>query len=195
MKRYPLLAVFIMCTMHAYSQDQHTEALKSNTAPGFFLGTGTGINNFNAILGLYGEARIYNNLTLAGGGGIGLWGTKVSGALHYYLHYPFYTYFGLGISYAGGIDTMLLTLIYEEETIYIRQHPLETLNLTAGFHFKLSSNLRGNFEIGYGIRLRKDPYEAYNPPHEDDFDETLNNFMGLLTPGGLILGISISYGI
>jgi hypothetical protein len=202
MKCFKVISVFVMITLTgpAYTQAYiypERDGEKVEYIPGGFIGTGTGINNFNGILGLTAEALILRNITLAGAAGIGAWGYKFSIAGRYYLNYPKGVLFGLGYSSCTGLKNMEIELDTDvpggNERVIVDLNRASTLNLTSGIQWRFGKRFRMGLEYGYAIPLQTLAWELVteNVVLSDASEQALD----ITTPGGIIIGFGISFGI
>jgi len=198
MKHFILYIFLLFSVSLNYCQEpeMYTNPVEQDAAPILFLGTGTGINNFNALLGIFVEGNVVHNFTLAGGFGIGDWGYKAAVAARYYRHYPYKVFYGLGFSSASGIRNIELELYTEPsgeaELVELNLRRANALNLTLGYQFKVFKKSRIYLEFGYGIRLQRTPYEVVTPNVQ--LDEISIQTLDMMVPGGFIFGVGFSRG-
>lgn len=197
----PLLVLFFcfassILFSQAYVKPED-EGKEIDYIPGGFIGTGTGINNFNGILGITAEALIFHNFTLGGAAGLGLWGYKFSIAGRYYLNYPKKVYFGLGYSSSNGQEGIVMELetISPGGTSNVKMNlnRAATLNLISGIQWRFGKRFRMGLEYGYAFPLQEQAWEVVS--ENVVLDETSEQVLDFLTPGGLIIGFGISFGI
>lgn len=165
-----------------------------------FLGLGTGINNSCGLLGVGLEQFVSDRYTILGAAGIGTWGYKVTGGARYYLEDTKKgAAFGLSYSYSGGINEMEQDVEIEKNGIkstvteQFKMLPVSTLNLTWTRFWYLGQKSRLNLELGYSINLSgRDNFESVSKPFLTDKSRSLIN---MLQPGGLIIGLGLSFGL
>lgn len=167
----------------------------------FYLGVGTGLNNYLGLIGPSAEYRLSDKITVFGGAGLGSWGWKTSAGLKYYGNFPEGWSFNLGISHATGLDNIEIELPSEcvqfasdKTKVPFDLKGANTLNLSAMKYWPLGtfSKTRFNIELGYAIPLGENQYEVKST---DVLTSKGKYFMNILQPGGLILGLGFSFGL
>jgi hypothetical protein len=165
-----------------------------------YLGIGTGVNYPAGLIGISLELQLTTDLTAYGALGMGSWGGKVGAGLRYYVDYPKSWAFGLGYSYATGIDDVDLTL--ENSYVYsggstgttavnFKLLPVSTINISVLKQWMIGKQKRNRIglELGYAIPTATDRYQV-----AESLTSKGKNFMNLMQPGGLLLGTTLSFG-
>ena len=164
-----------------------------------YIGIGTGLNYQTGIIGGSLEVQLIKNLTAYGSLGLGSWGGKVGAGLRIYPSYPDKFAFGIGYSYASGINDVELDM--EEEFIYggsgitpvsFNLLPSSTINISAIKHWLIGKEKKNRIGIegGYAIPTANDRYES-----EATLTRQGRSFMNILQPGGFMIGTTFSFGL
>ena len=82
----------------------------SDTVPRFYMGLGTGVNNYVGLIGIGAELRVADPLLVRAGIGIGTWGTKITIGLRYEMHHTSGWVFGLSYSSCSGLSNFKTNL-------------------------------------------------------------------------------------
>jgi len=203
MRKLIIIIIGLTIAKFLYSQESEAASFKDDTPAkimnGYkaYAGMSTGINNFNSVFGVFAEYNIINNITINGGVGLGMWGTKASLGVKFYKNYPRGAYYGLSASgLSGGLnDTIMAKTVGTEERIEVvfQQKQSRTLNFTVGYYWVLSEGkIRLHFEGGYSFPLVKKSWEILTPNIRLTKDEeTLRNFW---SPGGIVLAFGTTFG-
>ncbi len=186
----------------SFAQENNENPAVDSVSPySVYLGTSSGINNMNGLLGGFLEIQANNKITCTGGLGLGLWGIKGSVYLKYYNAYPRGFYFGAGYSFHSGykgfsFDRNAISDDHgtDEEIVEIDFLPQSTINLIIGrqWSFTHDGKFRFHIEGGYAIPFSHNPYEIVTDGYQND--ESVKNFMRIISPGGLIFGCGVSAG-
>lgn len=177
--------------INVYSQTEVTEYV-----PKAFLGTSTGFNNMNGMLGITGEIQLVKNVSVFGAAGFGGWGTKATAGVKYYRNFPYGTHFGMSYSGAGGFKDFKTTLDTEtpggKKEVTMDLEKAHNINLVIGYNWRLFKRGRFHLEFGYSVPLEDKPYTITSGDVLSEEGEMAMNF---ITPGGLIMGIGFSVGL
>lgn len=180
-----------------HAQNTETSSAMDNPFPKFNLGISTGINNFNGLLGFNAEYNLIDKVSFMGGAGIGSWGTKLSGGARFYKHYPKGFIYTVSFSSCSGIDNVpieLETSSGNTEEVEIKMNRANTLNFTIGGIWTVGKGTtRFHFEGGYGLPLEAQPWEIITTGIQ--LSETGEAVMNMMSPGGLIITLGITFGI
>jgi hypothetical protein len=171
----------------------------SQDAKKIYLGIGTGLNYPTGIIGGSLEVQLVKNLTAFGSLGLGSWGGKVGAGLRIYPSYPGKFAFGIGYSYASGIDDVELEM--EEEFVYggsgvstvtFNLLPSSTINISAIKHWLIGKEKKNRIgiEAGYAIPTANDRFQS-----EATLTRQGRTFMNILQPGGFMIGTTFSFGL
>lgn len=174
--------------------DKESESTSYNV----YIGTSSGINNINAVLGGILEVQMGQKVTGIGGLGLGLWGLKTTADLRIYKSYPQSIYYSFGLSYHTGWGSMQIDYTDPDtggtNSVDINFKPVTTLNLLIGFQWGITRDdrFRINLEGGYAFPLTPKPYKINTASMESD--QNLIQSLDLLSPGGIILGMGLTMG-
>ncbi|MDQ3395065.1 MAG: hypothetical protein M3512_13255 [Bacteroidota bacterium] len=188
----PILVIFSQLKSFSQFEETYEDSRR------FHLGFTTGINNISGILGPNVEYKLEGPISLYGAAGLGTWGFKLSGGARYYFDYPNRFALNLGLSHALGankIETEIETVSSgsgNTQKVTMDLHPTSTLNISTLYFIKMGKHSRFNFEFGYAVPLKNRAYSIHNGAI---LTETSHRVMKLLQPGGLILGIGVSFGL
>ncbi|MDA3893252.1 MAG: hypothetical protein PF517_16440 [Salinivirgaceae bacterium] len=186
-----LVSIISISTLFAQFEKAEEQTQVTNA----FLGISSGINNMSGLLGVTGEVRLVNNFSIFGAAGIGGWVTKASAGVKYYRSFPYQTHFALSFSSASGIDEFEMELETEDgdsEDVTMNLKSAKNLNLIIGYNWKVFSRARFHFDFGYSVPLQSKAYEITSNHELSKDSETIMNMM---TPGGLIVGLGISFSL
>ncbi|MBI9066980.1 MAG: hypothetical protein JEZ09_06785 [Salinivirgaceae bacterium] len=192
------IALFIsaLLSTHVFSQ------IEEETKPKAFLGINSGINHIGGMFGIHGEVNVVNNFSVIGSAGLGGWGTKASIGIKYNRNYPYGTHFILTYSSASGIKDFKLDVETEANDETMNQggtqevtFDLKTarnINLIVGYSWKLFQRSRFNLDFGYSVPMQD---KAYAVISDHVLTKDSDTMMGIMTPGGLILGLGFSFSL
>jgi len=196
MKRKLLVILFLSSTLYLSAQNKYSyeRYLRPDSLPKFALGVGTGINNFTALIGPSVNFRVVKLLSLQGGLGLGGWGYKVSGGLILNTSYKGGLYFGAGYSYSPGENNLQMSLPLQSgttQTVHLDYLAAGTINLKAGYSFRMGKVNTFYLECGYAIPMQATAWKVTDGSAlASAATETLN----ILQPGGIILGLGFTFG-
>ena len=202
MKKLAIIFVVLLLPISSFAQYQSPDQVekapaKQATSYPLYIGFGSGINHYTGLIGLSAEGRIGGNFAILGDLGIGSF-FKASAGLRYYQHYSNGLFYGLGVSFSPGADSINVKLettrtTGSSEKVALKFHNMETLNLSLGYAWKLGKRARFDLEVGYAVLLTKNPYEVLTPGVE--LSNTSKLAMNWTVPGGFLLGIGFSFGL
>lgn len=194
MKQIVLVIALVVLAMGAYAQEPEQGEPRK-----FYLGVSTGINQGTGLIGPTFEYEVAHNLTVNGAVGLASWGYKATGGIKYYLNYPGSWAFSLGYSYATGLNDF--SVEFEDgfvqgtsgkQTVIIDLLPASTVNISAIKYWLLGKQKKNrlHLELGYAIATADNRYETSATLTKEG-----KNFMTILQPGGLLLGVGFSFGL
>ncbi len=182
-------------TDNMYAQTQEQERIQPPPSK-VYLGISTGINNFNGMFGANAEFNLAPKASLIAGVGIGGWGSKLSGGFRGYKHFPKGFVYSASFSTHSGIQgyEMDLETTSGTQTVEMDLHRFNTLNFTLGGAWPLGkSNIRFHFEGGYSLPITVDAYDIVTPGVT--LSEDSEAILEMMSPGGIILSLGISFGV
>lgn len=174
-------------------KEKETEAAPS----GMFLEFEFGWNGYTG-LGARFDYMIFDDFSLNGGAGIGLWGYRVSGALRYYLDYPYGIAFSLGAAFNTGgelesdYDTTDSTGNVDTEKVTFKLKPVLCINATILYSFMVNGKDRIYVETGYSYALQDKKY-TYETDNNAKLTKESEDIMDLMAPGGVILSVGYAF--
>jgi hypothetical protein len=184
------LVVSCLTLLSSYAQDGPRRV---------YLGVSTGLDNITGIVGPTLEFQFVPNLSVYGAAGLGSWGGKTSIGLRYYMNYPDGFAFNLGLSHATGLSEVSFDLQEEfvsgqsgNQMTRFKLLSANTVNVSALKHWLIGSRKRNRFYIEFGWAFPTE-YDRY----KTDAALTVQGrqFMQILQPGGLILGVGFNFGL
>jgi hypothetical protein len=199
-KLFSVLLVCFAFSFQSFSQEYAAVKLPEPTSKLYF-GIGTGLNNYLGLAGVTLEYRVADPITMYGAVGLGSWGSKISVGGRYYGNYPSKWAFGLGYSQASGIENLEMDLpadyvVGYSSTVKVpfKLKSAGTLNFSAMRYWMLGANSKNRFniELGYAVPVATDPYEINGAYKLTAYGKA---FMNTMQPGGLILGLGLSFGL
>lgn len=157
-----------------------------------YLGIGSGVNNSSGMLGVFFETPINSNFSAKAAAGIGGWGTKAGIAVKYYKAFPSSMSFGIGYSTASGLSDFEYEVELEngdkskEKFNLKRAHMIDfTMGKSWG------EKVRFNLEFGYSLKISGGSYEHLDS--NEELSDDAKKVFDMLSPGGLIVGIGLSF--
>jgi hypothetical protein len=165
----------------------------------FYLGLGTGINNYTGILGIGIELRTIDQLLVRGGVGIGSWGTKYTiGALVEMR--PGKSGWMFGVSYSGcsGLSNFKTSLMVDSASttvsrqVNVNLNPAASLNFTASYNWVFHKHNKFFLEFGYAVPLQTNPFTVTDG---SVLTSTSVAVLNLTAPGGVIIGVGVMFGL
>ena len=144
---------------------------------------------------------IFNNASLNGGAGLGMWGYRLSGALRYYIEYPYGLAFSIGAAYNTGteyedkFDTQDPGTggIYSEK-VKFKLKPVTCINASILYSIQVNGNNRIYIEAGYSYAIQKAKY-TYTTESGRELTDESEDFMDLMAPGGFMITVGYAFAI
>jgi hypothetical protein len=192
MKTLLLIIATVLLTVNASAQTNTTQP--NAPTPGFYLGMGTGIENFSGIFGVTGDFRVSNTIFLKAGAGIGSWGGKLSAGLRYETKVGKSLGYGIYLCRATGLKEFTYALETTSGTHDVKMElmPGFTLNPTISYKWLIHNLHRFFIEAGYAIPLQTDPWKVKDG---SELTESSKNMLHILAPGGFSLGLGIQFAL
>lgn len=195
-KTFKKIALLFLCALlfnQAHTQTT-TENQTESTHP-FYLGVGTGFDNFTGLLGVSGTLKVYDKLSVRGGLGISGWGFKNSIGIKYDLKETGGWSYCLGYSYSPGFEGIKMDA--ESETGNKREITVDylsasTINLAIDRNWRIGKANIFYLEFGYAIPLQANRWRTTDGSAMSSLNE---GTLKLLQPGGLILGAGFAFKI
>ncbi len=176
-------------------------------SPAGFIGLGFGVNNYG--LGIGSEMKVQDVLWVYGNAGISTWGYRLTGGVTFYPGSNGYkSSFSLGYSYASGIKNFEPSLEveddsynrysygnyshYTDERVLLDLHPVTTLNLIYAYNLKVGRKSKFVFSGGYSVILTEELFENRT---FHTLSNRAKNFIDIMAPGGLIVGVKFMIGV
>lgn len=171
---------------------------KDVVKPITFMSLNTGINNFTGLIGPAIEVGISDGFALQGGVGLATWGARVSLGMKVYkkYRYPYGSAFYLNLCHSTGGQLSNFEVTGDGKTynMDLDLNTLKTAHLGWEYIARISNNSRFHFQLGYCLRFPRSDGKLYNitrgGSQEDQF---FKDFMNILAPGGINLGLGLSF--
>ncbi|WP_289054550.1 hypothetical protein [Carboxylicivirga marina] len=199
-----LVLLLFIFTNTISSQTLSTLTPKTNNT---FIGLGLGINEYGVGIDVEKKGEYFWYFC---GAGISTWGYRLTAGLSYYLNNSGYkSSFKLGYSYASGITNFTPTLEvyvggygggyggyggskYVEKEVLMDLFPTHTINLIYSYNLKVGKKSKFVFSGGYSVKLSDELYE-----NKSDYwlTDKSKDFIELMAPGGIIIGVKFMIGI
>ena len=162
-----------------------------------FLGFGSSINDCG-ILSAGIELPVLKMFSFYGTAGLGSWGWKIGGGITYYpQHKPFKSGYSLAYYSASGLDNFETKLTVEpngnEQTVKLNLLRAGTVNLVYSYNLKVGQSSKFVFYGGYAIPVTENAYTIIDPTVT--LTETSIQFLNVMQPGGVIIGVKYMIGI
>jgi len=163
-----------------------------------FFGLASGINANSGLIGVNVELGVARHVSVAAGGGLGLWGKKGSLEVKYYLKDCYRSWaVGLAVTRSSGLNGVLI----DEAPVDSTQH-LITINLLPQTNIALQfykywrlgrKSNRMYIHFGWSFATTTEKYRVVDSVslYPDDLDSATR----LLAPGGLSFGFGFNFGI
>jgi hypothetical protein len=184
-----ILCAFLLIRLEA----QNITENKSDNAHPFYLGVGTGFDNFTGMVGVSGTLYVVDNLAIRGGLGIGGWGAKKSIGLKLDSRNDGKWSYNLGYSVASGLDDASVELETNNgQTSKVKVDLLSasTLNLAIDRNWRIGRSNNFYLEFGYAIPMQGQRWKMVEGYY------TTNNgakVLDIMQPGGIILGAGFAF--
>jgi hypothetical protein len=182
-----LLVVFILTLIKSEAQSGDNNRI-------FYLGAGTGYNNFCGVVGISCNVRVHNKLQVRGGLGIGGWGDKYSLGLKYNKDQGKGWSYCLSYDHSIGIPNEKVKLQLTsgaKKDVTINCLKANTIDLTTLHSWRIGSNFF-YLEFGYGIPLQTSPWEVMDGSL---LSGNSTSALDRSSPGGIIIGAGFVFGI
>jgi hypothetical protein len=187
------ITVLTIIGLSANAQFTHSDSLAAHTK--FYLGIGSGVNNYTGMVGLSANYRIYRKLFFQAGVGLGGWGYKYLFGLRYDDKYGKGWSYGLGYSSATGITNEKLSLKDQSGNSHKDTLDLEkagTINLKLTHIWVIHHKNTFYMEFGYAIPLQSNPWKPVGKTPLTDNDLAV---LRMMSPGGIIFGLGFTFGL
>jgi hypothetical protein len=193
MRRFILITLISLTVFKANAQSSNS--IKTDTLPNFYLGIGTGMNNYTGLLGLSINLRLQNKVFFQGGLGIGTWGSKYTIGLRLDRSYGKGWSYGIGFSSCSGLRDFKTNLelqsgIKQDVTLDLLR--ANTLNLKATHNWMIHKRNTFYVDLGYAIALQSSPWKVTDG---SEISTTSKSALDMLAPGGVILGLGFTFGL
>ncbi len=191
MKRKILSLLFIVAIISVNAQDIEM----APKPPDLYLGVGTGLNSYTGVLGISGNIRIVKKHFMQAGFGLGSWGYKYTVGLRHDLTYGRGWSFGAGVSHCTGLKSVELEMEqYSGDTkpVKVNLKSANTLNLKATHNWMIGKKNTFYVDLGYAVPLQQSPWEITDGSR---ISENARKALDLITPGGVILGLGLTFGL
>jgi hypothetical protein len=163
--------------------------------PKFYLGLGSGINTYTGIGGISANYIIDNTLFAQAGVGISTWGIRTSIGIRYDQSYRNGLTLGVNLVRSSGIDNIEVefqTSSGSTQEVTMRFDGVSTINLKMGYNWWFGDYNYLNINLGYAFALQNRPWAIVDG---SQLSPTSQQVLQLISPGGLILGLGISFAI
>jgi hypothetical protein len=205
-----ILAFFLLVNYSSFAQSSYTPPtttgysrpeIHSDDSTRFFLGFGTGVNNYVGIIGIGVDFRVYKTFYLRAGAGIGTWGTKLSIAARYEINEGKGWVLGLTYCRCSGLNNFQTQLVVDTSTLYsstvtrqvtLNLNPASSVNLTASYNWIFHKHHKFYLEFGYAVALQTAPYQVLDGSILDSSSKAALN---ILSPGGIVLDCGFMFGL
>ncbi|MFN3555101.1 MAG: hypothetical protein ACK4VN_03955 [Bacteroidales bacterium] len=166
--------------------------------PTTFISLNSGINGFTGLFGAAVEVGATPQFALVGGVGLSGWGGRLSLGAKLYNpeRYPFGSALFANYSRStGGSDLAFnVDLDGKKYDMVLDLKPVNSFQLGWEYFFRLTANSRINLQLGYTLRMAGSTSELYTiTKGQNDEDQTFKDFMSVYAPGGLTLGLGLSF--
>ena len=190
------IAFLFLCAF-LFNQTHAQTITENQTGPihPFYLGVGTGFDNFTGLIGLSGTIRLYDKLAVRGGIGLSGWGYKNSIGLKYDLNKEGRWSYCLGYSYSSGLEDLKLDMELEtgsEKEVTLDYLSCRTINLAFDRNWRIGKANLFYLELGYAIPLQSDRWRVTDG---SALSGTSKSILNSLQPGGLIVGAGFAFKI
>jgi hypothetical protein len=166
-----------------------------------YIGPALGLN-YSGLIGVQFEQNFGGKGSFVAGAGIGSWGYKLTAGGRYYISVPSGKSvvgkgFGASFGLATGLSKVQLNLETtsgSKQEINVQLSPMSLLNLTYFNNWKLGNGAsRFGLEFGYSVPLNSgDNFKVLD--NGVVLSSTSVKVLRILQPGGIIFGISFTFG-
>lgn len=159
-----------------------------------YLSLGTGVNAATGMLGVGFEMPVINNFGAKINAGLGMWGYKMAVQAKYYKLFPSSWAFGIGYSTASGFDDFdykveLSSEVIEEVNFNLTRAHMLDLVVSKSW----GKRVRFTLDLGYAIKIAGGKFESTDSSVE--LSSTAETMLNLLSPGGIIFGVGVAFGL
>jgi hypothetical protein len=170
---------------------------RNGVCPVLYLGLSTGLNNESGIMGFNIDLPLNKKLSLGAGFGEGTWGAKAYSEVRYYITERCHRGWalGAGITYASGSNNFKQTLetINGKEKVTLNLHPQDNVFFALYRFWSLGREYNRIYaNIGYSVPFHDARYKVI---YGDPLTQSTSDGLRSLSPGGLVVGAGISFGI
>jgi len=183
------LCLFLLMKLDA----QNITENRTDEYPRFYLGLGTGFDNFNGLLGVSGTLKVHEKFSVRGGFGVSGWGLKSSIGIKYDLKEIGGWSYCLGYSYSPGFEGLKMDNELESggtKEITVDYLSASTINLAIDRTWKIGKSNIFFIELGYAFPLQSNRWRTTDGSFITSTNEAV---LKLLQPGGLILGAGFAF--
>lgn len=164
----------------------------------YYLEAESGWNGYTGIIGARFDYLFFNNFSINAAAGLGMWGSRYSGAFRYYLEYPYGLAFSLGVSHnLGG------TFEYDDQTqdsggniynekVKYKCKPVTCINGSVLYSFHVNGRNRIYIETGYSYALQKNKY-TYTTASGRELSRDSKQTMDVMAPGGFMISAGYAF--
>lgn len=186
--------LFILCAFLLIRLDAQTitENKPDNSHP-FYLGVGTGFDNFTGMIGASGTLRVSQMVSLRGGLGIGGWGAKSSIGIKLDKGADSKWAYNLGYSACSGLKdflTELETSSGENRDVKLDLLSASTLNLAIDRNWRVGKANIFYLEMGYAVPLQGQRWEVKDGT---TLSSNGKKVLDIMQPGGIIFGAGFAF--
>lgn len=161
-----------------------------------YVTLGTGLNNYNGLIGLGLDLRLADQASLRMGAGLGTWGTKVGAGFVLNADTSGDWKFAIGYSSCSGLKDFKTELEVKGGTkkiVTMDLYRVGTFNLSAIRSWKMKNDNRFNLEFGYAIATGGSTF--YKVKDGSTLTENTKKVMDILRPGGFVFALSYNFAI
>ena len=209
MKKLTLLFIAVLLGTYAFAQDDDVPTKKrapKNTrienkraanCPFAYINLGTGLNNNNGLIGVGVNLAVAQQASIDMGLGIGSWGYKFYAGAKYYLNPCQVGWaFGGGVTYATGLSDFhqnMETIYGVTEPVVVDLHAKTNFFIAAYKYWSIGKRYnRIYLELGWSLAVTPTQIRQTEGDRiSDNSVKTLN----AISPGGLIVGAGLSFGM
>lgn len=189
--------VFLLFVFNILTSAQTADTIKIQP-PKIFLGVGLGVNDYG--FGIGAEFNVYNNFWVYGNAGLSTWnGRLTTGITIYPKSNGYKSSFSFGYSYATSSEDFSANLEVEQpnskpvmKEVLLDQNSVSTLNFKYSYNLKIGKKSKFVFSGGYSVLLTK---TLYVNKSLYQLTEKSEDFIKLMAPGGIIVGITFMIGV
>ncbi len=188
------IILFSLCFFLFLKLDaQNITENQTDEYPRFYLGLGTGFDNFTGFMGVSGTLKVQEKFSIRGGVGLSGWGFKNSIGIKYDLKETGGWSYCLGYSYSPGFKGLKMDNELESggtKEITVDYLSASTINLAIDRNWKIGKANVFYIEFGYALPLQSNRWRVTDGSALSSVSESTLN---ILQPGGLILGAGFAF--